>query len=126
MGSFRYLLLAALSFPHFASGEVASSTSWLVGTWQKTLDEDGSPADALTFKPDGTWIAYGPQCQQAIYHYFLHEGDVFLVLPQSKGPVALVFHPNTGKTTLTFTSPRTKNNAIYEKVAHPICGAGES
>lgn len=100
----------------------AQAEPWLVGTWQKTQDEDNSPDDVLKFNDDGTWVAYGPECQEKLYEYFMHKGDVFLFIPIQKGPVSLVFHPSPDKKRLTFTSPRTMNNAIYEKVENPLCG----
>jgi hypothetical protein len=100
----------------------AEASPWLVGTWQKTMDEDESPADVMKFNEDGTWIAYGPECQEKLYEYFIHNGDVFLVIPIEKGPVSLVFRPSSDKSKLKFTSPRTMNSAIYEKVENPLCG----
>jgi len=118
----KSILLFVLSLPGIALCQSHANHAWLMGTWQKTLDEDNSPTDTLTFRGDGTWIGYGPRCEETVYQYFVHSGDVFLILPQPKGPVALIFRPNPSNSKLTFTSPRTRNNAIYEKVANPVCG----
>jgi len=114
-------LIVALALVVLLPG-TATAEAWLLGTWQKTQDEDNSPDDVMKFNSDGTWIAYGPGCQEKLFQYFLHEGNVFLVIPIEKGPVSLVFRPSLDKKQLTFTSPRTMNNAIYEKVDKPFCG----
>ena len=115
-------LIFALAQLCHAESLQSSDLGWLVGTWQKTQDEDGTSPDTLRFRNDGTWVAYGPDCEECIYKYFVHGGDVFLFIPIEKGPVALVYRPNSSHSALTFTSPRTRNNAVYEKVANPICG----
>lgn len=92
---------------------------WLYGTWEKTSDEDGLPSDKITFKDSGGWISYGPDGQETTLPYHLDSGHIYLtILPktQEKGPVAMVFKPSLDGTTLMFTSPRTGNNAIYERV----------
>ena len=114
------LYCLSLLIPQLATAE--TSNSWLVGIWQKTIDEDNSPDDVIKFNPDGTWVGYGPKCEEKLYKYFVHEGDVFFLIPIPKGPVSLVFRPNEQKTKLVFTSPRTMNNASYEKVKKPLCG----
>lgn len=109
--------------PLVASAE--QGPTWIVGTWQKTLDEDHAPPDVMTFRADGTFLSFGPKCEQRTNHYFVHEGDAYLVVMiPGKGPVALVFRPNSDKSHLTFTSPRTLQNAQYEKIASPPCGRG--
>jgi hypothetical protein len=97
-----------------------SDVTWLVGTWEKTVDEDSSsPADTITFKGDGTWISFGPGNKQMINTFHLYGGDVYLTLEmQSQGPVALVFRPSKDRTRLVFTSPRTINNATYERAGN--------
>jgi hypothetical protein len=95
---------------------------WLVGVWQKTHDEDQSPADTIRFRPDGNFINYGPNCQEKLNPYFVHGGNVYLSIEiPGKGPVALVFKPSVDKKALTFTSPKTLNNAVYEQAPNPPC-----
>ena len=92
---------------------------WLYGTWEKTSDEDGLPSDKITFKDNGAWISYGRNGQETTLPYHLDSGNIYLtILPetQEKGPVAMVFKPNHDGTTLIFTSPRTGNNATYERI----------
>jgi hypothetical protein len=33
----------------------------------------------------------------------------------------MIFRPNAEHTTLTFTSPRTRNNAVYRRAATSVC-----
>lgn len=114
----------ALSALFFVSGcspqpDAQLNADWLYGTWEKTLDEDGLPSDKITFLDNGGWISYGPNGQETTLPYHLDSGNIYLtILPktQEKGPVAMVFKPNHDGTTLMFTSPRTGNNAIYERV----------
>ena len=98
------------------------TADWLVGTWQKTLDEDNSPPDKVLFRADGTFVSYGKNCEERVNPHFIHDGNVFLMVGiPDKGPVALVFQPSQDRQWLTFTSPRTRNNARYEKRPSAAC-----
>jgi hypothetical protein len=95
------------------------NVTWLVGTWEKTIDEDRAPSDKITFNADGTWISYGPEDQQRVSSYHFYRGDLYLTVEmQDKGPVSLVFRPSKSHSKLTFTSPRTMKNATYERISN--------
>jgi hypothetical protein len=111
------LVLAGTSW----SSDKKDHFGWLFGTWTMTVDEDHGPADSMTFRADGTFASYDDQCREHANSYFVRKGMVFLVIPQAKGPVALVLVPDASKSTLTFTSPRTQNNAVYERSGSPHC-----
>ena len=106
------------------SAPKADSNEWLLGTWQKTADEDAGPPDSMTFREDGRFVTYGASCEEHSNSYFVHDGNVFLFIPMKKGPVALVLQPSNDKESLTFTSPRTLNNAVYEPREKPHCRGG--
>lgn len=93
----------------------------MLGTWIKTYDEDRDPADSITFRPDGTFATYDDACEEHTNAYFVRNDLVFLVIPLNKGPVALVFRPTEDKSIMTFTSPRTRNNALYVRADKPHC-----
>lgn len=119
-------LTAVLAATFLCQTSCASETQdWLVGVWQKTQDEDRSPPDTIKFLPNGQFINYGPNCEEKVNPYFLHGGNVYLSIEiPGKGPVALVFKPSGDRKALTFTSPRTLNNAVYEQAPNPPCGGG--
>jgi hypothetical protein len=119
---FAFVLAAAVVGPALASVGAKESPTWLLGIWQKTQDEDNSPNDVMKFNADGAWIGYGPKCEEKLFEYFVRNGDVFLIIPLEKGPISLLFRSSTDRKRLTFTSPRTRNNAIYEMVKKPVCG----
>ena len=122
----RYLFCTALLLAAAGSDRSIAAppntADWLVGTWQKTLDEDNAPPDKMLFRADGTFVSYGKHCEERVNPYFIHDGNVFLVVGiPDKGPVALVFRPSQDRQSLTFTSPRTLNNARYEKRPPAAC-----
>ncbi len=97
---------------------------WMTGFWRMTADEDGGEVGGvIEFRADGTYVGYDPSCNAfpAIgFHVF--NGDIYVTnMIQGKGPVSVIYHPNNDRTRLTFTSPRTKNNAIYERSASKKC-----
>jgi hypothetical protein len=101
----------------------AEEPASLVGVWTATSDEDGTPADVFDIKPDGTYVNYGIGCRvNAEMPYHLFRGDLYVTseIP-GKGPVAIVFRPNADGSKLTYTSPRTRNNAVYEKLPSNPC-----
>lgn len=95
---------------------------WLIGTWTPVSDEDGTPPDFADFTADGMYINHGFDCSirvEAPFH--LHDGDIYITFEvPDKGPIALVFRPDLDGKRLTYTSPRTRNNAIMEKT-QPKC-----
>jgi hypothetical protein len=99
--------------------------SWLVGTWTVTFDEDGTPPDFSDFTADGRYINHGFDCSvrtEMPIHFY--NGDIYVTgeIPD-KGPIALVFRPSPDKKHLTYTSPRTRNNATLERLPGPKCPA---
>lgn len=116
------LLSAALAFSGSAcSTDRAGESDWPVGTWVKTIDEDNGPPDSVTFRSDGTFATYDKQCRVHTNAYFVEKGMIFLIIPLKKGPVALIFRPNADKSSMSFTSPRTQNNAVYVPSGAPHC-----
>ena len=103
------------------SADTAGDADWPLGTWIKTIDEDNGPPDSITFRADGTFATYDNQCKEHTNAYFIEKGMVFLVIPLAKGPVALVLQPTGDKTSMSFTSPRTQNNAVYVPSRAPHC-----
>ena len=98
----------------------------MVGFWHMTKDEDGGPTGGeVEFRADGGYVAYDKACKTyPSTTYFVHNSDIFVVYTvPGKGPVSVVYHPNDAHTQLTFTSVRTKNNAVYERSAVHRCGA---
>lgn len=116
------LLSCVLGFVCTAcAAEKQAAPEWLLRTWTKTLDEDNGPADSITFRADGTFVTYDEQCSEHANRYFVDGGLVFLVIPMEKGPVALVLKPERDHSSMTFTSPRTRNNAVYAASDSPHC-----
>ncbi len=116
------LVMCVLVLPGTAySADNDAAPKWLIGTWDKTLDEDGGPPDSITFKSNGIFVTYDSQCNEHTNSYFVERGMVFLIIPLAKGPVALVLTPSSDRSSMTFTSPRTRNNAVYEPSDGPYC-----
>jgi hypothetical protein len=94
------------------------SPDWLVGTWTVISDEDGTPPDFADFTVDGKYVNYGFNC--TIRHempFHIYNGDIYITSEvQGKGPVAMVFRPSADKKTLSYTSPRTRRNAVMAQV----------
>jgi hypothetical protein len=89
--------------------------AWAVGFWAQVLDEDGRPGDdTLHFREDGTLVVYGSKCQQfPAGEFHLYQGNIYATFKTPKGLVAAVYVPSQQHQRLTFTSPRTGNNAVY-------------
>lgn len=105
-----------------ANANSAKPAPWFVGLWQNTYDEDHSLPDTFEFHPDGTWTLYAPNCNQVSGVFHAPGNDLFIVMEVvGKGSIALVFHPNSSHTKFTYTSPRTRNNATYERVSIAPC-----
>ena len=105
-----------------AGARSEDSNFWMAGFWGATSDEDKSPLDVMEFRKDGTWANYGHKCgRYAESRFHVFEGDIYVKLEHPKGPIAIVFHPSFGKRKLTYTSPRTRNNAVYERLAGNPC-----
>ncbi|MFC3814933.1 hypothetical protein [Lysobacter sp. GCM10012299] len=124
--------LTLLASPLLVLVGMASATEsplapqWLVGTWTKTVDEDQGPPDSITFRSDGTFATYDDRCRAHTNTYFVKNGLVFLLIPLEKGPIALVLDAGDDHATMRFTSPRTRNNAVYVPSEGPHCRLQES
>lgn len=98
------------------------------GFWHLTADEDNSPlGSVMEFRSDGTYIGYDRACKPlGMLGYHVHRGEIYVTseIP-GKGPIAVVFHPGPDRSKLTFTSSRTRNNAIYERVPGNKCVASK-
>ena len=114
------VLLAAT--PALAAPASTLEPSWLYGTWTAISDEDGTPADVMAFYPGGVHKNFGVGCNvNATMKYHVHDGDVYVTGELPKGPIALVFRPSADKKTMRYTSPRTRNNAIYAPLPTNQC-----
>jgi hypothetical protein len=118
-------LLAGLLFlAPTACSSAASQEAWMSGTWTATSDEDGTPADIFDFTADGKYVNYGIDCAvRSEMPYHVYAGDIYISIELEKGPISIVFRPSADKTKLTFTSPRTRNNAVYERLRVNPCTA---
>ena len=124
MTSKSLALLAAIVFSSasHANDTLRTNDAWMVGFWHMTADEDGTPADVMEFRADGTHIFYGTACQPFPTTYHLHGGDLYVTIGvPNKGPIVAVFRPTNDRTKLVFTSPRTRNNATYERLSASTC-----
>jgi hypothetical protein len=94
------------------------------GFWHMTADEDNGPlGEVIEFRADGTYASYDRDCSVlAAVKFHVHDQDVYVTstIP-GKGPVAVIFHPSADGSRLSFTSPRTRNNAIYERIPGNKC-----
>lgn len=103
----------------------SASPAWLIGQWTLAEDEDGGRPgmDLDEFFEDGRYIIYGPNCRESpagAWHAF--RGDIYVTLDlPGKGPIAMIFRPNAEHTALTYTSPRTRNNAVYRRATTTVC-----
>jgi hypothetical protein len=117
--------LAALSALFLPLASHAAEYTWLVGFWHQTEDEDNTGSDVMEFRADGTYQNYGFNCVHSSsqpFHVF--GGDIYVTSEISgKGPIAIVFRPSDDLKRLTFTSPRTRHNAVYERLPTNPCGA---
>jgi hypothetical protein len=114
------LLLAVSIASHAASKDSA----WMTGVWTATSDEDGTPADVFEFRSDGKYVNYGISCAvNAVMPFHTYAGDIYVTseIP-GKGPISIVFRPSQDHRKLTYTSPRTRNNAVYERLQSNPCG----
>ncbi len=96
--------------------------AWLVGFWAQIVDEDGRPLDdTIEFRGNGTAVHYSPACEVvATTNYHVKGHMVFVTAQVRKGFISVVYVPNEAHTQLTMTSPRTANNALYER-RHARC-----
>ena len=115
-----FVSLVLVSFSCAASEQVPA---WLVGTWTPTFDEDGTPADVASFTADGKYYNYGIGCSVfGEMRFHIHNGDIYITSEvPGKGPIAQVFRPSENGRKLTYTSPRTRNNAVMEKLDSNPC-----
>lgn len=102
----------------------SSKANWPTGYWLQIKDEDGQARDD-TFQvlADGTVLAYDSQCREiASGRSHLYDGTLFVTWRSPKGPIAIAYVPSKNHELLTFTSPRTGNNAIYSRTkdCHPM------
>jgi hypothetical protein len=103
--------------------ERTRSSSLLVGSWTAISDEDHTPADFFEITANGKYINYGFNCSvrhEAPTHWW--NGDLYVTNEIfGKGPISIVFRPSADGNKLTFTSPRTFNNAVYARIPSIPC-----
>jgi hypothetical protein len=112
-------IVIMLSLGFFSSAVLADDNipKWLIGTWTPISDEDGTPPDFADFTADGKYINYGYDCSvRTEMSLHIYKGDIYVTgeIP-GKGPIAVVFRPDPQGEHLTYTSPRTRNNAVLAK-----------
>jgi len=124
MSCSSFLTVVAAAMMPFAVSATEHGDSWMVGFWHMTADEDHGPlGEVIEFRADRTYVAYTQTCTTfplAEFHTF--KGDIYVTseIP-GKGPVSVLFHPEQGRTRLTFTSVRTHNTATYERLQATKC-----
>ena len=112
-----------------ALAEDQPSSRWPYGFWVAVMDEDNGPLDFMEIRSDGRVVLWGicrngHSTRGESLPFHLSSGDIYVTWEvPGKGPIALVFRPNTSKTKLTYTSPRTRNNMYYEYRAAKPCPA---
>lgn len=95
-----------------------------VGFWKVSFNEDPIPADTFELTADGLYLGQGINCSSAFVgkaHIYDDEIYIRFDLP-GKGPLALILKPNA-KADLVYTSPRTRNNAVYSRLPSSPCAA---
>ncbi|MEO6690322.1 MAG: hypothetical protein ABIS07_00880 [Dokdonella sp.] len=104
-------------------GSPVAKIPWFAGFWQLTSDEDGSPYgyDLNEFRADGRYVIYGPNCEQSFASYHVYNENIYITFDvPGKGPIAMI-SPTKDHRKLIYTSPRTRNNAGYERDLSPKC-----
>lgn len=98
-------------------------SSWMMGVWTATSDEDGTPADIFELRADGKYVSHGINCTvNAVMPFHVYAGDIYVTSEiAGKGPVSIVFRPSKDHRKLTYTSPRTRHNAVYERLRASPC-----
>lgn len=116
-------LLVAFAFSLCGSASaLPSDARWFVGFWKMTHDEDGTPSDTMEFRADGTYINHNYRCRSSESRYHVYGGDIYVTVEiEGKGPIAIVFRQSSDRTKLTFTSPRSRKNATYERLSSSAC-----
>ena len=102
------------------------NTNPYVGYWVMDFDEDGTPADSMEITASGEYINLGWQCQiRTVVPYHIHNNDLYVTVEVAKkGPTATIFRLlDDGR--LSFTSPRTRNNAYYRRIERNPCPSHE-
>jgi hypothetical protein len=121
------LTVTTMSASAMPGPDTKETLGWLYGYWELATDEDGGlrGMDVDEFRRDGTYSILGPDCKPHLGHYHVFDGDIYVTFDISgKGPIAMIFRPSPTKKTLTYTSPRTRNNATYEKPPGSPCARG--
>ncbi|MGY0613460.1 MULTISPECIES: hypothetical protein [unclassified Luteimonas] len=93
-----------------------------VGFWELDYDEDGTPRDTMEFTAEGRYVMHGIECDlMESFPYHVYRGNLFVALDvPDKGPIAMIFHSNVDGR-LSFTSPRTRQNAYYKRLSADPC-----
>jgi hypothetical protein len=123
---FRTLLILLLcGAPVVATADRSdvSAPYWFVGQWEMASDEDNSaPYDLMEFRPNNVWVDYGPGCKEFLAEYHVYGRDIYVTsLVPDKGPIAMVFRPSEDHRVLTYTSPRTRHNAMFKRPSQSPC-----
>ena len=123
MRTFLFIAMFGYMPSTAAIGADAPAPAWLLGFWRKTSDEDHMQSDVMEFRAGGAYLNYGFNCVESPpLKFHVYDGEVYVRgYFRDKGPVAIMFHPSDDKKAMTFTSPRTRNNAVYERLASNPC-----
>lgn len=121
------LCLSVATSAFGAASVKGNPDDWVLGTWHKTQDEDNQPVDIIEFRANGTLVSWGTStgCMQIPTTYHFHGGYIYATGMVEKGVIAAVLRPSDDRTRLIFTSPRTRNNAVYERLAANPCSTVE-
>ena len=121
--NFKNIAIALVLLLGTSCSAASPTASDHIGFWRMVADEDNGPlGDVFELRSDGNYVVYDATCSAfpgVSYHVYKTNIYVTSVIPD-KGPVAVIFHPESaGK--LSFTSPRTRNRAWYERVPSGRC-----
>jgi hypothetical protein len=125
-GLIKLSVVAALGafVPHIVAATGSKVPEWFHGYWQMTADEDGGPlGEMMEFREDGTYVWHDSHCRGlSPLPFHIYDGDIYVTnMIPDKGPVSVIFHPSADHQRLSFTSPRTKNNAYYRHLTGNPC-----
>ena len=114
---FAALIIALVSLGCSTHTADTRLPEWAVGYWVQIEDEDGRPGDdGIKLSTDGTAVVYDAGCNplpSGSAH--LYDELLYVTFTARKGPISMLYAPTADHKKLVFTSPRTGNNAVYER-----------
>lgn len=119
-----FALMFALAAVPLVGASTISENNWMIGVWRMVADEDKGPlGETFELRANGTYVTLDRACSpRDTLEFHVHRGDIYVTnVIQGKGPVSIVFRPSQDRARLTYTSPRTARNAIYERLPGNKC-----